>query len=983
MLKNQPNMIPDDFEALLLQTIASGYKTDKEIQKAVDMNANYVYSMPVAIAIEQKTNEKISQLLKSGKKPFLLYLKIVLILSIVGIISVLTYQILSNNNAANNTNPDKNILPIISPGMTVEADTTNIDTAKIVEYVKAEPLKHEIENHITDSVEIIPEEKDSSDFVHSSYIRNSVPKQYSGSGYVDDFDQEYAKELLKNGPEIKIYPGEFVLEAYATKLHKWYDFLFDLEKSDTSLLKSYKHNNIFMLPVYCGIPFKKGFENCTYVALSDRHKEVKTGIQEKVSNIYLPEGLRYYFDENLFTKNNALPGREETEMLQPFYISNTEISNIEYKDFLYSTLKYNGHDNIKIDSTITEDDLKYFVYTFRNPSEEIKQRFGSNTINIYPKTNCWTDDNPYSYQKPMNEFYFFHPAYEKYPVVGVSYWQALAYLDWLTWIWQTRLDEQGIPYEIQFDLPYDYEWELAGDEVLENMAIILNSDDIICDLDITYHNDFNYTRTIGNRNNEDLSRNFYSTTVNDGRYSATPNKTEIKNLNGNVSEWIKEDYASTWANYRQKNISLLKSSDLPGNQILLLTEQYFDSTRNNHTGKMVRGLNWFDNRNIDRIHFVSKAIFAKCFVSPDEQHSTIGFRYVIRVRLKDQDLALKKIEILGRNMPKIDYSLLKVKYTKNYAPDPEGFSFIPPGSFVYKDTTTTVQGFWAQETEVCNLTWMIFLNYLIENNRDEDLSKCIPDDPEWKIKMNMETDSVLVNNKFDKSDLYKFLPFTKKFMADNKIESIPVTYFAFKPVVGISHEAAKIFANWLSEMNRTPGDYYKIFRLPTETEWEYMAQAGSQNAPYAWGGPFTRNYKGQFMAKYYTSSYLYKNTTIDSVTYQRIDEDKLNEIIKSQNLEFTGEIRDSNWNGINSTLPVGYFQPNDWGLYDMCGNAAEMIENPNKTKGGSWASMEYFIQIRSEEKWSGKPSDCVGFRLIQTYIGSGTKFQVKPAQSEE
>ena len=109
----------------------------------------------------------------------------------------------------------------------------------------------------------------------------------------------------------------------------------------------------------------------------------------------------------------------------------------------------------------------------------------------------------------------------------------------------------------------------------------------------------------------------------------------------------------------------------------------------------------------------------------------------------------------------------------------------------------------------------------------------------------------------------------------------------------------------------------------------------------------------------------------------------ITEIIKSQNQEFTGEIRDSNWNGIISTLPVGYFPPNDWGLYDMCGNVAEMIEIPDKTKGGSWASMEYFIQISSEEKWSGKPSDCVGFRLVQTYIGEGTKFNTKTPPAEE
>jgi formylglycine-generating enzyme required for sulfatase activity len=219
-------------------------------------------------------------------------------------------------------------------------------------------------------------------------------------------------------------------------------------------------------------------------------------------------------------------------------------------------------------------------------------------------------------------------------------------------------------------------------------------------------------------------------------------------------------------------------------------------------------------------------------------------------------------------------------------------------------------------------------------------------------------------------------------MSDNKIETIPVTYFAFEPVVGISYEAANIFALWLSEMTRTPEGFHKIFRLPTEEDWEYMAQAGLQNTPYAWGGPYTRNYKGQFLAKYYTSSYLEKNTKIDSVTYQRIDEAKFNEIIKNQNQEFTQEIFDSNWNNANSPLLIGNFPPNNWGLYDMCGNVAEMINIPNKTKGGSWASMAYFIEIRNQENWTGKPSDCVGFRLVQTYIGGENKFKVNTPNAQ-
>jgi len=97
------------------------------------------------------------------------------------------------------------------------------------------------------------------------------------------------------------------------------------------------------------------------------------------------------------------------------------------------------------------------------------------------------------------------------------------------------------------------------------------------------------------------------------------------------------------------------------------------------------------------------------------------------------------------------------------------------------------------------------------------------------------------------------------------------------------------------------------------------------------------------------------------------NEERWLSIINNQNSEFTQPIPDSNWLVNDGPYPVSYFKPNKTGLYDICGNAAEMIDLPTKTKGGSWASPAWFLQIRNSEKWNGKPSDCVGFRLVQPY----------------
>jgi hypothetical protein len=49
-------------------------------------------------------------------------------------------------------------------------------------------------------------------------------------------------------------------------------------------------------------------------------------------------------------------------------------------------------------------------------------------INVYPDTLCWVRDFTYSFHDPMTAMYFWHPAYDNYPVVGVTWTQAKASL---------------------------------------------------------------------------------------------------------------------------------------------------------------------------------------------------------------------------------------------------------------------------------------------------------------------------------------------------------------------------------------------------------------------------------------------------------------------------------------------------------------------------------------------------------------------------
>jgi formylglycine-generating enzyme required for sulfatase activity len=95
------------------------------------------------------------------------------------------------------------------------------------------------------------------------------------------------------------------------------------------------------------------------------------------------------------------------------------------------------------------------------------------------------------------------------------------------------------------------------------------------------------------------------------------------------------------------------------------------------------------------------------------------------------------------------------------------------------------------------------------------------------------------------------------------------------PVVFISWNAAVDFCKWLSDREG------KTYRLPTEAEWEYCCRAGISGTRYCYG-------------------------------------------------DDAAQLEDYAWYHKNSgggTHPVGKKKPNDWGLYDMHGNAWEWCQD--------------------------------------------------------
>lgn len=171
------------------------------------------------------------------------------------------------------------------------------------------------------------------------------------------------------------------------------------------------------------------------------------------------------------------------------------------------------------------------------------------------------------------------------------------------------------------------------------------------------------------------------------------------------------------------------------------------------------------------------------------------------------------------------------------------------------------------------------------------------------------------------------------------------------PVVNIALWQAEQFCNWFEQKYEWVMQEKIEIRLPTEDEWKLAARGGLGSSPYPWGGPYIRNSKGSFLANH-------NPKMSESENVYGYDTLSLSNFFDSY---FT-DLHD--FDGEAVLAPVNSYFPNEFGLYNVAGNAAEMIRDSDYTKGGSWKSTSYFLQIESREKWDKQPNPFTGFRVF-------------------
>jgi formylglycine-generating enzyme required for sulfatase activity len=165
------------------------------------------------------------------------------------------------------------------------------------------------------------------------------------------------------------------------------------------------------------------------------------------------ETTKATIDEMYYPPEERFNGKKQTDIRKLnysyFWVDYQQAAKSTYKyDYTNSTGKYEGQVT-NLDGTRTD---------VKDRSSFIKH----NIINIYPDTLCWIRDFTYSFNDPQASLYFWHPSFDDYPVVGVSWVQATAFSIWRTSYMNTALRKNGVADVHEYRLPLETEWEYAA-----------------------------------------------------------------------------------------------------------------------------------------------------------------------------------------------------------------------------------------------------------------------------------------------------------------------------------------------------------------------------------------------------------------------------------------------------------------------------------------------------------------------------------------
>jgi sulfatase modifying factor 1 len=319
----------------------------------------------------------------------------------------------------------------------------------------------------------------------------------------------------------------------------------------------------------------------------------------------------------------------------------------------------------------------------------------------------------------------------------------------------------------------------------------------------------------------------------------------------------------------------------------------------------------------------------------------------------------------------------------------------------------SVESFYMDETEIANIHWLEYLFHVQKDSSKELYEAALPDTTVWQKELGF--------NDFYVQSYLRYQGF--RFFPVVGVNWMQATDYCLWRTVKVNEYMTKGGGQNIAKKNKNkkdttasssaPGGGAVVYRLPTEAEWEYAAQAFVDN---------------QFMDANTTHRRIYP---WDGNTVRNSDKKQLGNFLanfKRGRGDYGGIAGYRRNDGAIITNYIWEYPPNDFGLYNMAGNVNEWVydeyipfsfegeeeeekgedgfltsdgNNYNKAgfstfgsghdriyKGGSWNDIAYWLAPGTRRYIAQDSSTAtIGFRCAMSY-GASAKKDTATAEEE-
>jgi gliding motility-associated lipoprotein GldK len=225
------------------------------------------------------------------------------------------------------------------------------------------------------------------------------------------------------------------------------------------------------------------FQNCALIGIGQEDRGEVIGVVGRsgwtmtapLDMVLVPGGsfMMGEVDQDLVGKVTA----DRRKSVSSFFMDEAEVTNNRYRQFIEHLLTHaaesvtaQSEEDNDVEELSEEETGDQAPTDEENSKEELSrvERLTKNLdesfirTHLYPDSNVWRNEFTHHMADTQVEYYYEHPGFDDYPVVGITWEAARYFANWRTQYLNDYREKKGLPPYPSFSLPSAAQWEYAA-----------------------------------------------------------------------------------------------------------------------------------------------------------------------------------------------------------------------------------------------------------------------------------------------------------------------------------------------------------------------------------------------------------------------------------------------------------------------------------------------------------------------------------------